>query len=76
MWSFVRRLVFGGIGFTLILGLAIGLNWVTSYAEMNRLLPVFYIYALRSVELLIFACDVISFGYHIIVETIRFVRDG
>jgi hypothetical protein len=75
MWSFVRRVFFGGVGFTLILGVAIGLNWITSYAEANGLLPLFYIYVLRSVEFLIFACDAVGFGYHVIIEVVRFIRD-
>jgi hypothetical protein len=48
--SFVRRVLFGGIGFVLILLFAVGLNYITSYVEKNSLLPVYYVYVLRGIE--------------------------
>lgn len=72
--SFVRRVLFGGVGFVLILLFAVGLNFLTSYVEKRALLPFYYVDVLRGVEALIFICDVVGFGFHVIIETIKFMR--
>jgi len=72
--SFVRRVLFGGVGFVLILLFAVGLNYLTSYVETRALLPIYYVYVLRGIEGLVFICDALGFGYHVIIETVKFMR--
>jgi hypothetical protein len=54
---------------------AIALDLFNSFAESRNLLPVYILCGMTGLEYAIFVVDAVSFGYFLLVETIRFIKD-
>ena len=73
--DFVSRVLVAVFAFLVLGSAAIALNMFTSYADARGLLPAKIIYGLDGLEYLIFALDMVCFGYFLVVESLRFLKD-
>ncbi len=73
--DFVVKVIVAVVAFLALGGAAIALNQFISFAQSGSLLPIYILYGMTGLEYAIFVADVISFGYFLLVETIRFIRD-
>ena len=72
---FVIKVVVAVIAFLTIGAAAIALNLFIVFAQARNLLPVYILYGMTALEYAIFVTDVVGFGYFLLVEAIRFMRE-
>jgi hypothetical protein len=73
--DFVIKVIVAVVAFLTLGGAAIALNFFNSFAQSRNLLPVYIAYGMTGLEYAIFAVDTICFGYFLVIETLRFLRD-
>jgi len=73
--DFVVKVVVAVFAFLTLGCAAIALNLFNSFAGSHGLLPVYILFGMTGLEYAIFAVDTICFGYFLLIETIRFLRD-
>jgi hypothetical protein len=73
--DFVIKVFVALVAFLAVGGAASALNLFNSFAESRSLLPVYILCGMTALEYAIFIVDTICFGYFLVVEAIRFIRD-
>ncbi len=69
------KVIVAAAAFLALGGAAIAISLFNSFAAERNLLPAYLLDGMTVLEYLIFGVDALCFGYFLVVETIRFIRD-